>query len=440
VGIALQAPYTWPMQVFLVGGAVRDALLGLPMQDRDWVVVGATPDELVSQGFVPVGKDFPVFIHPKTGEEYALARTERKSARGYHGFVVHAAPDVTLEQDLARRDLTINSIAVSVDSTSASGLFDTEPKVFIDPYDGCGDIRRRVLRHVTDAFREDPVRILRVARLAARFPDFSVAPETNRLMQEMVDSGEVDALVSERVWQELARGLMTGKPSRMFDVLRACGALQKLLPEVDRLWGVPQVAEHHPEIDTGVHLMMVMDMSARLAAPLAVRFACLCHDLGKGTTPADTLPRHIGHEARSARLLKDVCERLRVPNDCRELADIVAREHGNIHRSGELNAAALVRLLERCDAFRKPARFDEALLACECDARGRLGHDDAAYPQRQRLLQALKASQAVDTSVVAGAAQAAGADGRQIGEKVHAARVAAVNAWLAATPPRAAQG
>jgi tRNA nucleotidyltransferase (CCA-adding enzyme) len=420
------------MQVFLVGGAVRDALLGLPVQDRDWVVVGATPEELVAQGFVPVGKDFPVFIHPQTGEEYALARTERKSARGYRGFVVHAAPDVSLEQDLARRDLTINSIAAPADFSWARDQFDSNFDALIDPHDGRGDIQRKVLRHVTDAFREDPVRILRVARLAARFPDFSVAPDTNRLMQAMVADGEVDALVSERVWQELARGLMTAQPSRLFDVLRACGALQKLLPEVDRLWGVPQAAEHHPEIDTGIHLMMVMDMSARLGAPLAVRFACLCHDLGKGTTPAETLPRHIGHEARSARLLKALCERLRVPNDCRELADIVAREHGNIHRSSELGGAALVRLLERCDAFRKPARFDEALLACECDARGRLGHDDAAYPQRQRLLLALHAAQSVDTSLVASTAQEAGADGRLIGEKVHAARVAAVNAWIAA--------
>ena len=437
---ASQAPYTWPMQVFLVGGAVRDALLGLPVQDRDWVVVGGTPDELVGQGFVPVGKDFPVFIHPQTGEEYALARTERKSARGYRGFVVHAAPDVTLEQDLARRDLTINSIAAPADFAWARGRFDAQSDVFIDPYDGRGDIQRKVLRHVTDAFREDPVRILRVARLAARFPDFSVAPETTRLMQDMVNDGEVDALVSERVWQELARGLMTRKPSRLFDVLRACGALEKLLPEVDRLWGVPQVAEHHPEIDTGVHLMMVLDMSARLEASLAVRFACLCHDLGKGTTPAEMLPRHIGHEARSTRLLKGVCERLRVPNDCRELADVVAREHGNIHRSSELGAAALVRLLERCDAFRKPARFDEALLACECDARGRLGFENAAYPQRQRLLQALQAAQSVDTSGVASAAQAAGADGRLIGEKVHAARVAAVNAGIAAGARQAAPG
>ena len=425
------------MQVFLVGGAVRDALLGLPVHDRDWVVVGATPEEMVSQGFVPVGKDFPVFLHPQTGEEYALARTERKSARGYRGFVVHANADVTLEQDLARRDLTINSIAVSADSAWARGQFNAESDAFIDPYDGRGDIQRKVLRHVTDAFREDPVRILRVARLAARFPDFSVASDTNLLMQAMVSEGEVDALVSERVWQELARGLMTRQPSRMFDVLRACEALQKLLPEVARLWGVPQVAEHHPEIDTGVHLMMVLNMSARLDAPLTVRFACLCHDLGKGTTPLETLPRHIGHEARSACLLKDVCERLRVPNDCRELADIVAREHGNIHRSNELGSAALVRLLERCDAFRKPTRFDEALLACECDARGRLGHEQAAYPQRQRLRQALHAAQTVNTSEVAGSAQAAGADGPQIGEKIHAARVAAVAAWIATDIPPA---
>ena len=425
------------MQVFLVGGAVRDALLGLPVHDRDWVVVGATPEEMVSQGFVPVGKDFPVFLHPQTGEEYALARTERKSARGYRGFVVHANADVTLEQDLARRDLTINSIAVSADSAWARGQFNAESDAFIDPYDGRGDIQRKVLRHVTDAFREDPVRILRVARLAARFPDFSVASDTNLLMQAMVSEGEVDALVSERVWQELARGLMTRQPSRMFDVLRACEALQKLLPEVARLWGVPQVAEHHPEIDTGVHLMMVLDMSARLDAPLTVRFACLCHDLGKGTTPLETLPRHIGHEARSACLLKDVCERLRVPNDCRELADIVAREHGNIHRSNELGSAALVRLLERCDAFRKPTRFDEALLACECDARGRLGHEHAAYPQRQRLRHALHAAQTVNTSEVAGSAQAAGADGPQIGEKIHAARVAAVAAWIATDIPPA---
>ncbi len=443
------------MQIYLVGGAVRDALLGLAVQDRDWVVVGSTPEELVKQGFVPVGKDFPVFLHPKTREEFALARTERKSAPGYRGFVVHADADVTLEQDLARRDITINSIAAPARSDWARGQFDADFEALIDPYGGQADIAQKVLRHVTDAFREDPVRILRVARFAARFADFSVAPETMRLMQAMVAAGEADALVPERVWQELARGLLAGKPSRMFEVLRACGALNKLLPEVDRLWGVPQRAEHHPEIDTGIHLMMVLDMAARLNASLRVRFACLCHDLGKGGTQAapaagsgvdqaaDTvantadmwrekmmadpsLGRHIGHEARSARLLKGVCERLRVPTGCRELADVVAREHGNIHRSAELGAAAVVRLLERCDAFRKPARFAEVLLACECDARGRLGHEHTRYPQRQRLLDALAAAQAVATHVVAADAQAAGLGGKQIGELIHTARVAAV--------------
>jgi tRNA nucleotidyltransferase (CCA-adding enzyme) len=418
------------MEIFMVGGAVRDALLGLPVQDHDWVVVGATPEELIAQGFLPVGKDFPVFLHPQTREEYALARTERNTARGYRGFAVHAAPDVTLEEDLARRDLTINSIAAPARLERAQAGFEADFEALIDPYGGQGDIRDKVLRHVTDAFREDPVRILRLARFAARFADFTVAPETMALMREMVEHGEVDALVAERVWQELARGLMEHKPSRMFEVLRECGALQHLLPEVDRLWGVPQRAEYHPEVDTGVHLMMVLDMSAQLQASLAVRFACLCHDLGKGTTPADVLPRHIGHEERSAKLLKGVCERLRVPVDCRELAAVVALEHGNIHRSAEFSAAALVRLLERCDAFRKPARFGEILLACECDARGRLGLENVAYPQRPRLARALAAAQTVVTETVAQAAQAAGLSGPQIGEKIHAARVHAVRTWL----------
>src|SRR4051812_19918057 len=296
------------MQTYRVGGAVRDALLGLPVNDRDWVVVGATPQEMITNGYLPVGKDFPVFLHPETREEYALARTERKTARGYHGFAFHSEPNVTLEQDLARRDLTVNAMAQD------------ERGRLIDPFGGQADLKKRVLRHVTHAFREDPVRILRVARFAARFADFSLAPETLALMREIVAAGEVDALVAERVWQELARGLMEDKPSRMFEVLRECGALEKLLPEVERLWGVPQRADYHPEVDTGVHMMMVMDMSARLRAPLAVRFACLTHDLGKGTTPVEELPRHIRHEERSARLLKDVCERLRVPTECRELA------------------------------------------------------------------------------------------------------------------------
>ena len=407
------------MQIYMVGGAVRDALLGLPVQDRDWVVVGATPEALVAKGYVPVGKDFPVFLHPASREEYALARTERKTAPGYRGFAVHAAPDVTLEEDLARRDLTINAIAQGADG------------VLTDPYGGQRDIAARVLRHVTDAFAEDPVRILRVARFAARFPDFSIAPETMALMQRMAADGEVDALVPERVWQELARGLMAQQPSRMFEVLRECGALTKLLPEVARLWGVPQRAEYHPEVDTGVHLMMVLDMAAQMNAPLAVRFACLGHDLGKGTTPQAEWPRHIGHEERSARLLKALCLRLRVPNDCSELADVVAREHGNIHRSGEFGAAALVRLLERCDAFRKPERFADILLACECDARGRLGLNEQPYPQRQRLLGALTAAQSVNTAEVAAAAEAQGLSGAAIGQAVHTARTLALNSWLA---------
>lgn len=417
----------------MVGGAVRDALLGLPVQDHDWVVVGATPEALVAQGYLPVGKDFPVFLHPDTREEYALARTERKTAPGYRGFVVHAEPDVTLEQDLARRDLTINSIAAPARPETASAGFDPDFSALVDPFGGQQDIRNKVLRHVTDAFREDPVRILRLARFAARFPDFSVAPETMALMRDMVAEGEADALVPERVWQEFARGLMEGRPSRMFEVLRECGALQKLLPEVARLWGVPQPASHHPEVDTGVHLMMVLDMSAQLEGSLAVRFACLCHDLGKGTTPADVLPRHIGHEERSAQLLKDVCERLRVPVDCREIADVVAREHGNVHRSESLGAAALVRLLERCDAFRKPQRFGDILLACECDARGRLGLQDSPYPQRPRLLDALAAAQAVQTQPLALQAQAAGRGGKQIGESIHRARVKAVQDSLPGT-------
>lgn len=414
----------------MVGGAVRDALLGLKVVDHDWVVVGSTPEELVARGFLPVGKDFPVFLHPSTKEEYALARTERKTARGYHGFEVHAAPDVTLEQDLARRDLTINSIAACARFDWSSAPFDADLEALIDPFGGQRDIQAKVLRHVTDAFREDPVRILRVARFAARFADFSVAPETMQLMKDMVTHGEADALVAERVWQELSRGLMQAKPSRMFEVLRESGALQKLLPEVAKLWGVPQRAEYHPEVDTGIHLMMVLDMAAQLDAPLAVRFACLMHDLGKGTTPADVLPRHIGHEERSARLSRAVCERLRVPVECRELADVVAREHGNIHRSAEFGAAALIRLLERCDAFRKPQRFADVLLACECDARGRLGLEGSAYPQRARLLGVLHAAQGVATREIAEHAQAAGLAGGKIGERIHAARVAAVSAAL----------
>ena len=426
------------MQIYLVGGAVRDGLLGLPVKDRDWVVVGATPDDLMAQGFVPVGRDFPVFLHPRTHEEYALARTERKTRPGYHGFAVHAAPEVTLEEDLARRDLTINAIAVHAEASGAQDLLTaqgaTDPAAWpasgalVDPFGGQRDLARKVLRHVTQAFREDPVRILRVARFAARFDDFTVAPETRQLMRQMVQSGEADHLVAERVWQELAKGLMENTPSRLFEVLRDCGALARLLPEVDRLWGVPQRADYHPEVDTGIHLMLVLDMSARLQASLPVRLACLFHDLGKASTPAHLLPRHLGHEERSAKILQGVCERLRIPTECRELADVVAREHGNIHRSADLSPAATVRLLERCDAFRKPQRFGDVLLACECDARGRLGLAQSPYPQRARLWGALSAARGVATPAIAEKALSAGAAGKNIGELIHLARVEAVRA------------
>ena len=405
------------MNCFVVGGAVRDRLLGLPVNDRDWVVVGSTPEQMVAAGYTPVGRDFPVFLHPQTREEYALARTERKSGRGYQGFVVQASPEVTLEQDLARRDLTINAMAV-----------DPLTGALTDPFGGQRDIAERLLRHVGPAFVDDPVRLLRLARLAARFADFSVAPETEVLLAQMVAEGEVDHLVPERVWQELSRGLMEAQPARLFEVLRGCGALARLLPEVDSLWGVPQPAAHHPEIDTGVHLMLVLQMAARLNAPLAVRYACLCHDLGKGTTPADELPRHIGHEARSAKLARTVGERWRVPTDCRELADLTAREHGNIHRSATLDAAATIRLFDRCDAWRRPDRFAGLLLACECDARGRLGLADAPYPQRARLAAALVLARAVDTTALAEAAAAKGLAGPAIGQLIAAARVRALSA------------
>lgn len=398
----------------MVGGAVRDRLLGLPVSDRDWVVVGATPEAMIAAGFTPVGRDFPVFLHPQTHEEYALARTERKTGRGYHGFSFHTAPDVTLEQDLQRRDLTINAIAEDEDGR------------LIDPFGGVRDLQDQVLRHVSPSFAEDPVRILRVARFAARFTEFSVAAETLVLMRRMVEHGEADHLVPERVWQELSRGLMEKKPSRMFEVLRECGALSRILPEVDRLWGVPQRAEYHPEVDTGMHLMLVLDMAARLKASLPVRFACLMHDLGKGTTPPQLLPRHIGHEQRSVGLLREVCQRLRVPTECREMAEVVAREHGHVHRAGELGAAALVRLLERCDAFRKPERFDGIVLACECDARGRLGLGEQDYPQGELLRHVLRAARQVDTGEIAREAQARGLPGPRIAGLVHEARVRAV--------------
>jgi tRNA nucleotidyltransferase (CCA-adding enzyme) len=412
------------MQTFVVGGAVRDALLGLPVNDRDWVVVGSTPEAMTAQGYLPVGKDFPVFLHPQTREEYALARTERKTARGYKGFAVQAAPDVTLEEDLARRDLTVNAMAVP------EALAHQPPSAWadqvVDPYGGQSDVQAKVLRHVTHAFTEDPVRILRLARFAARFADFTVAEATMALMRQMVDDGEVNHLVPERVWQELAKGLMADKPSRMFEVLRVCGALKVLLPELDRLWGVPQRAEYHPEVDTGVHMMLVMDMAARLNMPLPVRVACLMHDLGKGTTPSNLLPRHLGHEGRSVKLLQHVCTRLRVPTEGQELAEVVAREHGNIHRSAELNPEAVMRLLDRCDALRQAQRFALVLQACECDARGRWGFEEAAYPQAQRLLKAQQAALSVETAPIAQAAAAQGLKGPQIGAEIAKARVKAI--------------
>jgi tRNA nucleotidyltransferase (CCA-adding enzyme) len=413
-------------QIYLVGGGVRDALMGRSTSDHDWLVVGQTPEQMVAQGFLPVGRDFPIFLHPDTKDEYALARTERKSGLGYRGFETNFSPDVTLEQDLARRDLTINALAVPLEAVQqdAQGRVVFAPEAVIDCYGGLADLKARHMRHVGPAFVEDPVRILRVARFAARFHEFDVAAATKALMQQMVAAGEVDALVPERVWQELATGLMEARPSRMFEVLKDCGALQRLLPEVQALWGVPQRAEYHPEIDCGVHVMMVLDQAARLGASLPARYACLTHDLGKAATPADVLPRHLGHEGRSVKLLRALSERLRVPTECRELAMIVAAEHGNIHRSHELNAASLVRLFERLDAFRRPDRLPAILQACEADARGRLGFEDQPYAAASRLLAAFEALRGLDTAHVAAVASAHGKKGPAIGRAIAAAREA----------------
>jgi len=375
-------------EIYCVGGAVRDRLLGLPVQDRDWVVVGSTPEAMVAHGFQPVGKDFPVFLHPRTHEEYALARTERKTSLGYKGFAVYAAPDVTLEQDLLRRDFTINAIAEDADGK------------LIDPYGGQADLRAGILRHVSAAFSEDPVRILRAARFAARF-GFTIAPETWTLMREMVVNGEVDALVAERVWQELARGLMERNPSRFFETLRGCGALAKILPEVDALFGVPQPEKYHPEIDCGIHTMLVVDDAAQHDYPLEVRFAALTHDLGKATTPKDMLPRHIGHELRGVELAKKFSERVRVPGECRDLALLAARYHGDIHRASELRAETIVRLFQSADAWRRPERFAQLLQACAADARGRKGSEQDAYPQEDYLLKLLAVARAVNAGEIA---------------------------------------
>ncbi|MEC5399014.1 multifunctional CCA addition/repair protein [Uliginosibacterium sp. H1] len=401
-------------KAYVVGGAVRDRLLGLPVEDHDWVVVGATPDDMVAAGYRPVGRDFPVFLHPQTQEEHALARTERKTAPGYAGFVFHTSADVTLEEDLARRDLTINAMAQDDDGN------------IVDPYGGQRDVEARVFRHVSPAFVEDPVRILRVARFAARFPDFTVAPETLALMREMVANGEVDHLVAERVWQELSRGLMAQRPSRMIEVLRDCGALVRILPEIDALFGVPQPLQHHPEGDTGAHLLLVIDRAAQRDEPLPVRVAALLHDLGKGITPADILPHHYGHEGRGVALVEAVCERLRIPVECRELAVLDAREHGLVHSAMSLRAVTLVKLLERCDVLRKPARFEQLLAACACDAQGRTGFEERPYPQADFL----RGVAAAFASVDAGAIARAQTDKARIPQRVHEARVAAVKQVL----------
>ena len=396
-----------------MGGAVRDRLLGLTVQDHDWVVVGSTPEDMVAQGFQPVGKDFPVFLHPQTHEEYALARTERKTARGYQGFAVYAAPDVTLEQDLLRRDFTINAIAQDSDGK------------LIDPHNGVADLRAGILRHVSAAFSEDPVRILRAARFAARF-GFAIAPETLVLMRDMVNNGEVDALVAERVWQELARGLMEKKPSRFFEMLRSCGALAKIIPEVDALFGVPQPEKHHPEIDCGIHTMLVVDDAAHHDYPLEVRYAALTHDLGKATTPEDILPRHIGHELRSVELVKGLSQRLRASSECRDLALLAARFHGDIHRARELRPETVIRLFQSADAWRRPERFTHLLQACASDARGRTGHENDSYPQADYLLQLLSVARAVNAGEIAKQYT----DSDRIAAGVERARIAAIQAWL----------
>jgi tRNA nucleotidyltransferase (CCA-adding enzyme) len=400
------------MQVYLVGGAVRDALLGLAVKERDWVVVGGTREELLRLKYREVGRDFPVFLHPETHEEHALARLERKVAPGYRGFAVEFGPEVTLEEDLARRDLTINAIARSADGT------------LIDPFGGRGDLAARVLRHVSPAFSEDPVRVLRVARFAARFAPlgFQVAPDTLALMRAMVERREVEALVPERVWQETEKALREPRSSEFFRVLRACGALHPIYPEIDALFGVPQPAQWHPEIDTGVHTLMVLDQAAALSAEPTVRFAALVHDLGKGTTPRHEWPSHRGHEERSVELIEALAQRLRLPGEYRDLGVIVARYHGIVHRAFELKPKTILEFMERADAFRRPERFEQALLACEADSRGRAGLENVPYPQREYLQAARAAAAAIKPS----AQEIAELAGAKIAERVHQRRVHAI--------------
>ncbi|RKZ89089.1 MAG: multifunctional CCA addition/repair protein [Gammaproteobacteria bacterium] len=394
------------METYLVGGSVRDQLLGLPIKDRDWVVVGSSPKDMIDKGFQTVGKDFPVFLHPKTHEEYALARTERKIGPGYHGFVVHASPDVSLEQDLARRDLTINAIAQAEDGT------------LIDPFNGQQDLQDKVLRHVSPAFTEDPVRVLRIARFAARF-GFTIADETKQLIQQMVVAKELDYLVPERVWQELEKALATAKPSLFFFALRDSGALASIFPEVDRLFGVPQSPKWHPEIDTGIHVMMVIDQAARLTEDITVRFAALCHDLGKGTTPKDILPRHIGHEARSIDLTKNLCRRLRVPKEAESLALKVAEYHTHMHLLFEMKPATILKVIEALDAFRRPKRFEQYLLACEADFRGRPGYEDEAMPELELFKRCFSTVQAIQVQPLI----EQGLQGKEIADELRKQRI-----------------
>ena len=397
------------MKTYLVGGAVRDELLGYPYHEKDWVVVGATPDDMIDAGYQQVGKDFPVFLHPDTKEEHALARTERKTAPGYTGFTVHATPNVTLEQDLLRRDLTINAIAKD------------ENGELIDPYGGLKDVERNILRHVSPAFSEDPVRILRVARFAARYHHlgFVVAEDTMQLMKDMVNAGEVDALVPERVWQETVKALGERSPSRYIEVLRDCGALAVIFPELDCLFGVPQPEEHHPEIDTGIHTLMVLQQACKLSEDTEVRFAALMHDLGKGTTPKEEWPKHINHEARGADIVLDVCKRIRIPNNYRDLAERTARFHLHYHRALELKPSTVVKTLEQLDAFRKPERFEKFLLASEADARGRPGFEDKHYEQGDYFRKAFLAANDIDVATL----REQGFEHLQLAEKIREQRV-----------------
>ncbi len=400
----------------MVGGAVRDKLLGLPIKDRDWVVVGATPEEMLAQGYTQVGQDFPVFLHPETKEEYALARTERKTAVGYKGFEVHASPDVTLAQDLERRDLTINAMALTLDGE------------LVDPLNGSRDLQQKLLRHVSPAFVEDPVRVLRVARFATRLVPlgFTIADETQALLRQIVEAGEVDALVPERVWAEIERALNESLPSIFFTTLRDCGALARILPEVNALFGVPQPEKHHPEIDTGIHTMMVIDCAAKLSTDAEVRFAALCHDLGKGNTPREQWPSHHGHEERGAKLLLSLCQRLRVPKNFRELALLAARYHTHCHRAAELRPDTLLKTLESLDAFRRPERLTQFLLACKADSRGRTGYEETEYPQAKRFELAYQAAVEIDIHTLV----EQGYNGKALANEIHSTRVRTIHTAL----------